>query len=121
MEKNIKKHQTSRARYLRKVLTPAERKLWGALRNRKLENCKFYRQYPHDNTIIDFYCRPLKLAIEIDGDIHKRHAKKDTQRDASLSKQGIHTLRFSNRQILYEFNDVISNIAEVIQERQKEN
>ena len=29
----------------------------------------FNRQYPIENYIIDFYCKELKLAIEIDGDL----------------------------------------------------
>ena len=85
-----------------------------------MENYRFYRQYPQDHYIIDFYCRSLKLAIEIDGDIHEIHAKNDAQRDASLSKQGIRTMRFSNRQVLFTFDDVIKKIITVIQSQQKE-
>jgi very-short-patch-repair endonuclease len=62
-------------RELRKNSTKAERLLWEVIRNRKLANKKFYRQYPifHDINgketffISDFFCFEEKLIIEIDG------------------------------------------------------
>jgi very-short-patch-repair endonuclease len=61
--------QTS-ARRLRKDLTPAERKLWQALRNRQLDGAFFRRQYPVGPYIVDFICTKSSLVIEIDGDTH---------------------------------------------------
>jgi very-short-patch-repair endonuclease len=59
------------ARKLRKTQTPSERRLWQVLRNRKLLNFKFHRQYIVAGFILDFYCPVLKLGIEIDGKIHR--------------------------------------------------
>jgi very-short-patch-repair endonuclease len=58
----------SRAKELRKNMTPAEKKLWyGYLKTFKF---RVLRQRPIDYFIVDFYCPSLKLAIEIDGDSH---------------------------------------------------
>jgi very-short-patch-repair endonuclease len=56
---------------LRKNMTDAEKVLWQQLRNRKLGDLKFRRQHPVGIFILDFYCHEKKLAIEVDGGIHK--------------------------------------------------
>ena len=37
---------------------------------------RFLRQYSVDSYIIDFYCQKLKIAIEIDGDVHEQEGQK---------------------------------------------
>ena len=77
-----------RCRELRKDSTPAEKKLWHELRNRKLSGWKFLRQHPifydlngkESFFIVDFYCHEKKLIIELDGEIHKRQLKQDAER-----------------------------------------
>jgi len=60
----------NRARSLRKNQTIAESLLWSKLRSRQLSGCKFRRQHPIDNYILDFYCSEAHLAVEIDGSQH---------------------------------------------------
>ncbi|MBU1677761.1 MAG: endonuclease domain-containing protein, partial [Bacteroidetes bacterium] len=68
--------------------TPAEKKLWHELRNRKLSGWKFLRQHPifydlngkESFFIVDFYCHEKKLIIELDGEMHKRQLKEDAER-----------------------------------------
>ncbi len=59
--------ETKHARALRRNATPAERKLWPALRNQALEGAKFRRQYPCGPYILDYAAVGAKLAIEVDG------------------------------------------------------
>jgi very-short-patch-repair endonuclease len=58
------------ARELRQELTPAEKVLWQALRDKQLAGFKFRRQHPIDRFIADFYCAACKLIVELDGGIH---------------------------------------------------
>ena len=51
-------------------MTIAEVMLWNSIKNKALLGFDFDRQRPIDNYIIDFYCKELKLAIEIDGGSH---------------------------------------------------
>lgn len=83
-----------RARELRQELTPAERKLWAALRNKKLNGLKFRRQHPIDRFIVDFYCAAHKLVVEVDGDIHDTQPERDAERSALLEQQGIGSSAF---------------------------
>ena len=109
-------------RELRKNSTSAEKKLWEYLRNRKLCNKKFYRQYPifYDLTgkesffIADFYCSEIKLIIELDGVIHKYKLRKDKERSKILKFLGIAVLRFNNIEIEYNINEVIKKIEDYI-------
>jgi very-short-patch-repair endonuclease len=41
------------------------------LRKRQALGCKFRRQYSVDHSLIDFYCPELKLAVELDGNVHE--------------------------------------------------
>lgn len=56
------------ARRLRQNLTPAEKSLWQALKNRQLNGLKFRCQHPVGLFIVDFYCPQCRLVIELDGD-----------------------------------------------------
>ncbi len=62
--------------------------------------------------ILDFYCAEQKLAIELDGSQHyeKTGSCKDAERDAYLREQGITVLRYSNLEILRQFDDVCADI-----------
>ena len=50
-------------------MTMGEIALWRELKNKKL-GVRFSRQIPIDNYIVDFYCKELQLAIEVDGSFH---------------------------------------------------
>ena len=103
-EYNDKLHGNSRpttyenARDLRKVQTKAEEKLWQAVRNGKVCNLKFRRQHAFDDYILDFYCHKIKLAVEVDGEVHNdpEVAAYDVIRTNNLNEHGITVLRFTN-------------------------
>ena len=95
-----------RARELRKNLTPAEKKLWcGYLREFKY---RVLRQRPIDQYIVDFYCAKLRLVIEVDGGDHFSEEGKayDQQRTELLYGYGLKVVRFSNRDVLEDFEGV---------------
>jgi hypothetical protein len=58
------------AKDLRQKSTDAERKLWGALRDRRLHRMKFRRQQQIGRYIVDFVCFETRLIIEVDGAQH---------------------------------------------------
>jgi very-short-patch-repair endonuclease len=95
-------------RDLRKKSTKAEKIFWESVRNKKLLDKKFYRQYPlfYDITgkesffIADFNCHERKLIIELDGVIHKYRLKKDKEREEILNYLGLKIIRFRNDEVL---------------------
>jgi very-short-patch-repair endonuclease len=96
----------SRARALRKNSTEAEKVLWGHLRFWQVDGCKFRRQQPIGNYIVDFVCLEKKLIIDLDGGQHAEQSSYDGERDAWLRAQGFSVLRFWN-------NDVLQNVSSV--------
>jgi very-short-patch-repair endonuclease len=105
----------ARARELRKRMTPAERKIW-------YEFLRYYpltisRQKPIDNYILDFYCPKLKLAIEIDGDTHytKEGIVNDKKRTKILESYNIKVLRFTNTEVLNNFEGVCEVIKREVE------
>ena len=110
---NVKK-----AKELRKVMVPAEKKLWyEMLRKENFRNLKFLRQKPIDSYIADFYCAKLKLVIEIDGDSHAEKEEYDRTRTNLLNSYGITVLRYSNRDVLNNmegvYQDLVSKIKSI--------
>ena len=110
-----------RSRKLRKNLTPAERKLWGILRNRNLGNYKFRRQHPIGPFITDFCCPEVQLVVEVDGGIHASRKEYDQNRTAWLNSQGYHVIRFHNQDVLTNSDLVAQEILRVCNQLKKEN
>jgi very-short-patch-repair endonuclease len=103
-----------RSRTLRREQTPAERVLWEALRDRRLDHLKFRRQMPLDIFVVDFYCRDLRLVVELDGAIHAEpsQAAHDQNRDAYLRSLGCTILRFPNEAISTNIESVLQKITQ---------
>jgi very-short-patch-repair endonuclease len=99
-----------RAKRLRRELTDAERKLWGALRSSKLEGAKFRRQQPIGPFIADFVCQQQRLIVEADGGQHAGSTA-DDRRTAYLESKGYRVLRFWNNDILSNIDGVADIIA----------
>jgi very-short-patch-repair endonuclease len=59
-----------RAEELRNRMTPPEEILWKSIHINEWK-LKFRRQHPIANWVVDFYCHPIKLVIEVDGDVHE--------------------------------------------------
>ncbi len=100
----------SRAKVLRREMTPHERKLWYLfLRNYPV---RVYKQKIIGNYIVDFYCASARLVIELDGTQHyeNKGQKQDAVRDATLKEAGLRILRFSNRDIDRDFEGVCQAI-----------
>jgi very-short-patch-repair endonuclease len=107
------------AKELRTKMTATEKILWQRLRNRQVNNLKFYRQFPfvfgEYNFIADFYCHDFKLIIEIDGGIHQdREVKEcDRLREDIFKQAGYKVVRFSNKEVLESIDNVINKIIEI--------
>lgn len=106
----------SKARELRKSETKAEKIFWSQiLKNKKFSKLKFTRQKPIGNFIVDFYCARLKLAIEIDGKIHKFQKVRDDERDNILKQKfGLRIIRCKNEDILNNTEFVLNNLIQRI-------
>jgi very-short-patch-repair endonuclease len=104
-----------KAREQRKVMTPAEKRLWGRIRKEAL-GIKFRRQHPIDRFIADFYCHEAKLVIEIDGGYHEEEDQKarDVGRTRELEGFGIRVIRFTNEEVEEDLEGVVRRIRECL-------
>ena len=106
------------AKKLRKNMTLSEVLLWQELKGKQMLGYDFDRQKPIDNYIVDFYCRTLKLAIEIDGQSHEHEevAINDKKRQKRLEDLGVRFLRFVDLQIKKEMKYFLNSIYDWIKE-----
>ncbi|MCD8007766.1 MAG: endonuclease domain-containing protein [Clostridiales bacterium] len=113
------KELKDRSRALRKNMTSEERRLWYAFL--KDYPVKVYRQRVIDGYIVDFYCSPAKLVIEIDGSQHytTEGLEYDSIRSDLLEQYGLEVLRFTNQDINTRFRSVCDAIHSKIQHRMK--
>jgi len=102
------------SRKLRKSSTLSEVILWNQLKAGKLRGYKFNRQKPIDNYIVDFYCKELCLAIEVDGDSHTGKQLKDIYRVERIEKHDVFILRFPDIYVKKAIDLVINKLNEYI-------
>jgi len=95
-------------------MTLGEISLWREIKAKKL-GYRFSRQIPVDQFIVDFYCKELNLAIEVDGSIHFREGaqEKDAIRQKRLESLGVTVIRFGD-------GDAKNNLSWAIEEIKKE-
>lgn len=106
------------AKKLRKNMPLSEVLLWQELKGKQMLGYDFDRQRPIDNYIVDFYCKDLQLAIEIDGEshIHEEIAEKDIKRQSRLEELGVRFVRFDDLEIKQEMKYVLNKIYDWITE-----
>ena len=108
------------ARKLRKDMTFGEVLLWNELKDDKFWGFDFDRQRCIDNYIVDFYCKDLMLAIEIDGMSHnfEEALANDEIRQSRLESLGVSFIRFTETEVKYDMQNVIraleSKIIEIV-------
>lgn len=107
------------AKKLRKNMTLSEVLLWQELNKKQMLGFDFDRQKPIDNYIVDFYCKDLQLAIEIDGESHDHEeaSVNDQIRQSKLESLGVHFLRFEYLEVKKEMKYVLNHIYQWIIER----
>ena len=97
------------AREMRKNPTEAEDFFWEKVRDRRLFGLNVNRQFIIQCRIdsfftkyyiADFHCHRLKLIIELDGQIHLKQSTEDLIRTEHLCDWGFTVLRFTNEQVL---------------------
>lgn len=111
--KNLKEF----SRKLRNNSTLGEILLWKQLRAGSMMGYTFNRQKPLNNYIVDFYCKPLRLVIEVDGGYHFEEEQKilDKERQSVLEEMGLNFLRFHDEEIRKDMDVVLRKIKEYIE------
>jgi very-short-patch-repair endonuclease len=102
---------TAIARRLRREATPAERRLWHALRTVRP---RFTRQLAVGNAVIDIACRSLRIAVELDGGHHALQVEDDLVRTRMLEERGWTVLRFWNGDVMTNTEGVVEAILAAV-------
>jgi adenine-specific DNA-methyltransferase len=107
------------ARELRRSSTHSEDLLWESLRNRRLGR-GFRRQHVLGPYVVDFYCPELRLAVEVDGLIHRGREVQayDRFRQEMIEQCDIAFLRLPNEEVERGLDEVLARIATVMAQRE---
>jgi very-short-patch-repair endonuclease len=106
-----------RAGELRREMTPAEKRLWAALRGEQLDGVNFRRSHAVGQYIVDFCSPKEKLVIELDGSPHLQQQDADTQRTQYLESMGYRVLRFWNSQVMDGLQGVVQEVRRAIHKK----
>jgi very-short-patch-repair endonuclease len=79
----------------------------------------FLRQRPIHKYIVDFHCPNLKLVIEIDGASHRQKFESDQSRQRELERLGLQVLRFQDRDVKHDMQNVLACIQNWIEQHPK--
>ena len=111
------------AKKLRKNMTFSEVILWNELKNGKLMDYDFDRQRPIGIYIVDFFCKDLQLAIEVDGITHmdEKVMLKDEIRQEEIETMGVHFLRFDALLVVNKVEAAVRDIRNWIIEFEEKN
>jgi very-short-patch-repair endonuclease len=104
------------AKKLRNDSTFTEILLWNYLKGNQMREFDFDRQRPIDNFIVDFYCKDLQLAIEVDGESHYANPERDKKKDKRLNELGVTVLRFDDLDVRHKLDKVVEQIEKWIDE-----
>lgn len=105
-----------KARRLRKDSTPSEIELWKLLRAGKIQGYTFNRQKPLDEYIVDFYCKKLRLVIEIDGVSHDGKEEYDYHREQKLKALGLTIIRFYDHEVMDNIRGIQIKLLKIVKE-----
>lgn len=110
-------------RKLRQNMTYSEVKLWNELKNGQMMGYDFDRQRPIGNYIVDFYCKDLLLALEVDGITHhdEKVILKDEIRQEELEMLGVSFLRFDALEVVQDINNILQIIVNWILDDEERN
>ena len=110
MNKEHNPNLKTNAQNLRRNMTKVERKLW--YDGLKKLPITINQQKVFGKYILDFYCAKAKIVIELDGSQHYEEdgRAKDEERDRYLKEQGLTVLRYSNRDVNFQFQEVCEDI-----------
>ena len=100
-------------RRLRRDSTPAERRLWERLRDRRLE-AKFRRQHPVGRYVVDFACVEARLVVELEGGVHRLREAEDAARRVAIRAQGWRVLVVSNEAVFFDLPRVLEDIRSAL-------
>jgi very-short-patch-repair endonuclease len=111
------------AKKLRQNMTYSEVILWNELKNGKMLGYDFDRQRPIGNYIVDFYCKDLKLALEVDGITHEDEEViiRDELRQDELERFGVTFLRFNALLVVNKIESVLKEIEKWIYDYEEKN
>ena len=89
-------------------MTLSEVLLWNELKQRKILGYDFDRLKPLDDFIVDFFCKDLYLAIEVDGDSHNH---KQTYKADVIRQQKIKPMaRFDDCEVKQDMNSALRTV-----------
>jgi very-short-patch-repair endonuclease len=110
--------QTDKRRRLRHDATYAEKVMWSMLRNKKIADARFCRQFSVGPLVLDFYCPLLRLAIEVDGSSHDTAIQqlRDRERQSAIEQLGISFLRFSDPEVIHNAEVTAAKVEAKIKE-----
>ena len=116
-----KKTEKEKRRILRNEMTYCENIMWIHLRKKQL-GVRFLRQYSVDQFVIHFYSPEIKLAIELDGNVHDNPDQKayDEERQKYLEKFHIIFVRITNDELMGNANMAFKKIEDKIEELKNE-
>ena len=102
--------------------TEAESVLWELLRGKNVGE-KFRRQHIIGEYIVDFVCLKRQLVIEVDGGYHltPEQQKQDRLRTEELQKLGYREIRFTNEEVLFAPDTVVSKICSALEHQASPN
>ncbi len=103
-----------RAHGMRHAPTPAEARLWEALRGGRL-GVAFRRQVVIGDAIADFAAPEVRLVVEVDGGYHAGRERADARRDEKLRRAGWRVVRVRVEDVHRDLEGVVAVVGAAVE------
>jgi len=67
-------------------------------------------------SFLAFFCREVRLAIEVDGSIHRYKEEEDLKRQHCMERYDVTFIRFTNEEIKKDISNVLWRLQETVEE-----
>lgn len=104
---NLKKAKLTKD-HKKNNFTEDEKKIWDYIKDRKLYNFKFKKQYQIGRYTANFYCPEIEFAILVDNDKHTK--KYEKTRDEYLTSIGVTYLLLTSSEIMNFHEETLEKI-----------
>jgi very-short-patch-repair endonuclease len=106
-----------RDRNSRRVLgDDAEQNLWRCLTHERLARYVFYRQFPINPYVVDFFCPARGTVVEIDETGDPQRVRYETMRRSALEALGYKVLWIDPSELAEDPEEVVRKVAERLED-----
>ncbi len=93
-----------------------EQKLWRCLTHQRLSAYAFYRKFPINPYVVDFFCSARGVVVQLDATVDPERVRYEIQRRAALEALGFKVLWIDPEDLASSPEEVVGTVMKCLEE-----